>query len=206
MWIAIGIILFLAVLVTVILLLPVYIIIKNDGESELKILYRFLLKTYGEHPNPNNPILKMLKTATGVDKLSVKTIKGGIKTGGLNVTVDQTVRVLFSLLQELGGLFKYCVCKKMYVHVISAGDDPGDAAINHGICCSFVYPVLAYLKSNLKRVSKRGEDISLKCDFSGGEDSFVYHLVFRVTVGRLIVGLWHIVLREAKHQTDSQEL
>ena len=206
MWIAIGIILFLAVLVTVILLLPVYVIIKNEGESELKILYRFLFKTYGEHPDPNNPILKMLKTATGVDKLSVKTIRGGIKTGGFDVTVEQTVRVLFSLLKELGALLRFCVCKKMYVHVISAGDDPGDAAINHGICCSFVYPVLAYLKSNLKRVSKRGEDVRLECDFSGVDDSFVYHIILRVTVGRLILALWHIVLREAKHQAENQQL
>ena len=204
MWIAIGIILFLAVLVTVILLLPVDIIIKNDGDSELKILYRFLFRTYGEHPDPNNPILKMLKTATGVDKLSVKTITGGIKKGGLEVTVDQTVRVLFSLLKELGYLLKYCVAKKLYVDVISSGDDPGDAAINHGICCSFVYPVIAYLKSNLRRVSKRGEHINLACDFSGGEDSFVYHLILRVRIGRLLVGLWHIVLREAQYQAEGE--
>ena len=204
MWIAIGIILFLAVVVTVILLLPVYIIIKNDGDSEMQLLFRFLFKTYGEHPDPNNPILKMLKSATGLDKLSVKTIKGGIKTGGLNVTLDQTVRVLFSLLKEIGDLLKYCVAKKMYVHVISSGDDPGDAAINHGICCSFVYPVLSYLKSNLKRVSKRGEHIKLECDFNGNEDSFNYHLVLRLRVGRILVGLWHVVMREAQHQAEGQ--
>jgi hypothetical protein len=206
MWIAIGIILFLAVLVIAVLLLPIYVIIKNDGESELKIRFRFLFKTYGDKSNPDNPLLKALKSAIGIDKLSVKTVKSGIKKGGLEVTLEQTVRVLLSLLKETGDLLSHSVCKKLYVHVISAGDDPADAAINYGICCSFVYPLVGFLKSNLKRVSKRGEDVRIECDFSGGEDSFDYHLVLRVRVLRIVAGLWHIIMREAKHQAEAQEL
>ena len=52
MWIAIGIAGFIAVLITVILLLPVKVIIKNDENNELILRYRFLFKTYGENPDP----------------------------------------------------------------------------------------------------------------------------------------------------------
>lgn len=204
MWIAIGIIAFLAVLITAFLLLPVYVIIKNDGESELKVRVRFLFKTYGDKPSKNGAFAKMLKSAVGVDKLSVKTVTEGIKNGGHNEKVGQTVRVLLSLLKELGTLLSHCVCKKLYVHVVNAGDDPGDTAINHGICCSFVYPLVGFLKSNLKRVSKRGEDVRLECDFSGGEDSFVYNLVLQVRVVRLVASLWRVIMREAKHQANNQ--
>lgn len=206
MWIALGIILFLAVVVTVILLLPIDVIIKSDDDGSMMLRYRFLFKTYGEDPNPNNPVVKLIKTATGIDRLQLKKIKGGIKTGGINVTVEESFRVLLSLLKEVGALLKFCVAKKLRVTVISTGDDPADAAINHGICCSFVYPVVGFLKSELRRVSKRGEHIELRCDFDGTEDTFVYDIVIRVRLYRLLAAFFRIVLREARYQADQMEL
>ena len=57
MWIFLGILLFIATLITVILLLPVYIIIKSDENGELVLLYKFVGKTFGEEPDPKNPIV-----------------------------------------------------------------------------------------------------------------------------------------------------
>ena len=58
MWIVLGIIGFLALLITVILLLPVKIILRNDDKEALILRYRFLGKTFGEDPNPDDPIVK----------------------------------------------------------------------------------------------------------------------------------------------------
>ena len=69
MWIFLGILLFLAVLITVILMLPIYVIIKTDQNGELIIRYRFLFKTYGENPDPNNKIVKTLKEASVLRRL-----------------------------------------------------------------------------------------------------------------------------------------
>ena len=204
MWIALGIVAFLAVVITVILSLPVYVIIKNSDEGELMLRYRFLFRTFGEHPDPNNPIVLLLKSATGLDKISVDVLKGKVKTGGVSVTVEETARILLSLLGELRGILKYCVAKKLYIDVICTADDPADAATNFGLCSAFVYPVAGFLKSELGRVSKRGESITVRCDFEGTEDTFDYHLVIRVRVFRLLAALWRIILREARAQAEDQ--
>ena len=47
MWIFLGIIAFIILLITVILLLPVYVIIKTDETGEVIFRYKILFKTYG---------------------------------------------------------------------------------------------------------------------------------------------------------------
>ena len=85
MWIALGIVGFLAALITVILILPVKVIIKSDGNDELYLRYKFLGKTYGEDPDPNDPIILMLKKAGGV--IGAKIVKNG-GLAPLELTVD----------------------------------------------------------------------------------------------------------------------
>ena len=75
MWIFLGIVAFLALLITVILLLPVYVIIKTDKNGELIFRYKFLNKIYGEDPDPNNPVVKTLKKASGVSRLEKDKLK-----------------------------------------------------------------------------------------------------------------------------------
>ena len=69
MWIALGIIGFLAALITVILLLPVKVIIKNNENNELILRYKFLWKTFGERLDPNDPIIRTLKSLSGYERL-----------------------------------------------------------------------------------------------------------------------------------------
>ena len=75
MWIALGIVGGLAALITVILLLPVKVIIRNDEQNELILRYKFLFKTYGEDPDPNDPIIKALKEASGVNRFQKRELK-----------------------------------------------------------------------------------------------------------------------------------
>lgn len=204
MWIVLGILAFVAVAITVILSLPVDVIIKNSDDGELMLRYRFLWKLYGEHPDPKNPVILLLKSVTGLDKFSISVIKGKVKEGGVSVTIEETARILFSLLQEVRTILRFCVAKKMTVNVVCTADDPADAATNFGICCSFVYPVVGFLKSELKKVSKRAEHIDVRCDFAGDADIFDYHLIIRVRVFRLIAALIRIIIREAKVQAEDQ--
>ena len=106
MWIVLGIIGFLAALITVILLLPVKVIIKNDEQEPLILRYRFLFKTYGEDPDPNNPVIKALKTASGVDRLSKETLQESVRSGGLQKSVAETFSILKNLAKELWQLLK----------------------------------------------------------------------------------------------------
>ncbi|MBR2447526.1 MAG: hypothetical protein IKB29_00930, partial [Clostridia bacterium] len=75
MWIFLSVLLFLILLITVILLLPISVIIKTDQNDELILRYRFLFKTYGEDPDPNNPIIKTLKEASGISRLEKENLK-----------------------------------------------------------------------------------------------------------------------------------
>ena len=61
MWIVLIVIACLALLITVICLLPVKVLLKNDAQNPLILRYKFLGKTFGENPDPNDPIIKTLK-------------------------------------------------------------------------------------------------------------------------------------------------
>ena len=90
MWIFLGILGLIALIITVILLLPVYIIIKNDENGNPIIRYKFLFKTYGENPDPNNPLLKAVKKLAGIDNLSKKQLQHDIARRGVRNTLSQT--------------------------------------------------------------------------------------------------------------------
>ena len=84
----------LALIVTAILILPVDIIIKSDENGELIFRYKLLFKTYGENPDPNNPIVKAVKKTTGIDKLEVREIKKKLKESSYVPTAMETINIL----------------------------------------------------------------------------------------------------------------
>lgn len=196
MWIALGILGGIAVLITVILLLPVRIIIKNDENNELILRYKFLFKTFGEDPDPNDPIVKALKTASGIDRLETKAIQKNIQSDGLHKTVSGSFSTLVDLLKELVGLLKRCKVTKLSVFIRCAGD-ADEAAVHYGQCCTAVYSLLNLLRSFVK-VRKRGCNIDVGCDFLGTESVFRYDAVLTILAGRVLAGLWRAVMAEAR--------
>ena len=87
MWIFLGIIFFILLLITIILLLPVSFIIKTDQDGDFVVLYKILFKTFGENPNPDKPIVKALKNISGVTRLDKDKIKESSKKGELLTTL-----------------------------------------------------------------------------------------------------------------------
>ena len=197
MWIALGIIGFLAALITVILLLPVKVIIKNDEQEPLILRYRFLFKTYGEDPDPNNPIVKALKTASGVDRLSKETLQESVRSGGLQKSITETFAVLKGLAKELWNLLKLCKVTKLYVAICCAGDDVDQAAIRYGACCTATYSFVNLLRSYF-RVRERGCKVDITCDPFGEKTSFRYEVVLVVRVKQVLAGLWRTAMAEAE--------
>lgn len=204
MWIALAVLGFLAALITVIVLLPVKVIIKNDEKNELILRYKFLGKLYGEDPNPDDPIIKALKTATGVDRLEKKVLKQNVQTSGLQKTVTESYSMLVDLLKEVVALLKLCVVTKLQVKIRCAGDGADQVAIHYGECCAATHTLLNLLQSFLK-IRKRTCDIDISCDFLGGEGSFDYHVILRTRVGRVVAALWRVAMAEAKRMKTQQE-
>ena len=204
MWIAIGIVGFLALLITVILLLPVKVIIKNDERNELILRYRFLFKTYGEDPDPNDPILVMLKKAGGIDRFEKKHLQQNIRSSGLRRTIVETYGLLIELLKELVGLLKYCTATKLQVKIRCAGSNAAQIAIRYGQYSAATHSLLNALQSFLK-IRKRGYDIDLGCDFSSEEEIFRYDVVLVVRFSHVLAAFWRVAMAEVKRTAAEQE-
>lgn len=134
-------------LIAVILLLPVRVIIKYGDGDEVKLLYRFLGKTFGENPDPNNIIVKSAKKLTGISRFdSIGTVKGSIEDMGVSATAGQIADILMSLLGRVVWILKYCVAERFFIKAVCAGDDAADAAMEYGAVCAVVYPLVGYFR------------------------------------------------------------
>ena len=204
MWIFLGIVGFLALLVTVILLLPVTVIIKTDQNDEVILRYKFLGKTYGEDPDPNNPIIKTLKEVSGVTRLEKENLKNEIENNSFLGTLKESCSLIIALLKRLLSLLKYCKVKVLKLHIICAEADAAQTAIDYGRCCSVVYPFLGFLHSNLK-VRKKGEDINISCNFESRESLYTFEAVLVIRFSRVLSALFRAAYDEAQRINAEEE-
>ncbi len=203
MWIAIGIIGGIALLITVILCLPVYVIVKTDEQDELMIRYRFLHMEFGEDPDPENPILVFAKEATGLSKTDSKALKSSVKSSGVAETVKDTCSILLTLFRQVVWIVKYCTLVKFELCVVCASDDAGDAAVNYGKCCTAIYPIITAVHGIMK-VRPRGESIDVRCDFLAEESLVRCDVKLRVSVLRVLQAFIKIVIKEAMRMGEKE--
>lgn len=196
MWIFLGILGFLAALITAILMLPVKVIIKSDENNELYLRYKFLGKTYGEDPDPNDPILVMLKKAGGVTRLEKKSLQASVKSGGLQKTVRDSFQLILDLLKELLGLLQYATATRLHVTIRSGGEDAAETAIRYGQYCALAHGFLNVAQGFVK-IRKKGCKLDIGCNFFG-EDVFTYDILLVVRFNHVLAGFWRAVLAEAK--------
>ena len=198
MWVFLGIVLFIALIITIILLLPIHIIIKTDEKGELFLRYKILFKTFGEDPDPNDPIIKTLKEAVGINRLKGQNLQNSVENQGVASTVADTLRVLFDLIKELCSLLKYCTAKSFKINIVCHGDDAAAAAIEYGQCCAVVYPFIGLLSSIIK-VKKRGQKINIHCDYTGEmADTFEYEIRLKVLMCHVLAAFFRVAYKEAQ--------
>lgn len=186
MWIFIGIVAFLALLIFIIMMIPVYIIVKTDENGEFIIRYKLLNKIYGENPDPNQPIIKLLKESVGVTRLEKSSTKGHKHT-----TMDtlryfsDSFSLIIGLFKRLLQLLKYCTVTKLKINVVCADEDASQAAVNYGIAYSIISPLLGMAHS-LVKVRPRGEKINVSCDYSATETKYDFDVVLMVRFFRVL--------------------
>lgn len=195
----------LALLITAICLLPVYVYIYYDEENSLQLRYRLLWKVFGEDPNPNSPILKLLKELSGVAKFdSVKSIKKTVSDSGVSYTLKQVGDVLISLLRQLVWLLPRCRVRKLEVRAICAEGEPDEAAMEYGKLCATVYPIVGIV-DNIIPINRRKLLLDLRCDFEAEKSDFALTAVIRARLGSVLRALWRIVLDEAKAEAQRKD-
>lgn len=203
MWIALIILGILATLITVILLHPVQVIIKNDENDNFILRYKLLYKTFGENPNPNDPIVRTLKKAGGVDRLEKVALQENIRQEGLQKAVSDSYDALIALLKELLFLFKNCTLAKFDIKIRCAADEPDETAVQYGLCSAATHTLFATLCSFLK-VRQRGCNIDIDCDFYENNPIFRYHIVLSIPFRRVLAAFWRVVLTEAKRVNQAK--
>lgn len=203
MWIFLSILLFLILLITVILLLPISVIIKTDQNDELILRYRFLFKTYGEDPDPNNPIIKTLKEASGISRLEKENLKDKAKKTSYLATLSESFALITALLKRLLGLLNHCNLRVLKLHLICAEEDAAKTAIDYGRVCALAYPFLGFIHSNIK-VRKRGEDINIACDYESKKGSYSFEAVLVVRFFRVLGAFFRAAYDEAKRINQSE--
>ena len=196
MWIALGI---LALLITGILLLPVYVIVKYEHQDGFTVRFRFLGKLYGaEDGREENPIVKRLKAASGLSRLDQKQPEE--KKNPVEV-VKGKLALITDLFRAVKDLLKRVTVKKLKVKIVCADECAATAAVNYGLCYAVAAPVLGYLQSNL-RIDPKGREIQIACDYTASKGSFFFETVLSVRIYRILLTLLQITKEEAKRGAD----
>lgn len=188
----------LSLLVTVICLLPVYVYVYYDEENSLQLRYRLLWMVFGEVPNPDNPILKLVKELSGLSKFdSVSSLKKTVSSSGLGYTLQQIGEVLISLLRQVVWILPRCRLRKLEIRAVCAEGEPDDAAMEYGKLCAAVYPIVGVI-GNIIPINRRKLLLDLRCDFDAEQSDLSLTAVIRARVGSVLRALWRIILDEAK--------
>lgn len=196
MWVVWGILLGLAALIVLVLLLPVNVLIKNDADNRLTLLVRILHITFGKTPKPQSSLMKKVKQSAGLSKADKKVFERSVKDSGLLTTVQDTCRVLLSLLQQTMALLRKCTLKTCKLTIICTGEDAAHTAVSYGQCCAVAYPLLAFIDTTMK-VKKRGQDVRIDCDYSGRDSVFLFEFVLSVRVCHILAAFIRIAYKEA---------
>ena len=190
-------------LIAVILALPIDIIIRNDKEKGVQLLYRLLGKIYGENPDPNNPIAKALKNIVGVSHLESKErLQSTVEQSGLAATVSGTALTLKLLLDRILWLLPRCKLRKLKIISVSADADAADAALHYGAACAVLYPLISYLETVMK-VRKKAVRTHITCDFEAAEPVFELDMELRLSILLALRVLWHIAKEQAISEIEN---
>ncbi len=197
MWIFLIILFFIAILITAALMLPVYIIVRNDENNKLILRYKILFKTFGQESNPDNPIALLFKKSSGISQIQTQKIKTSIKKSGLFSTLSSTYNILISLLREIVKLLKHCTVEKLCLDIVCTGADAAEAAINYGKCSSLTYPFLGMVDV-LMKIKRNKESVNISCDPLCSAQRFDYNIVISVRIFRLLAAFIRIAFKEAR--------
>ncbi len=205
MWIFLTALFVLIAVICIILLLPVLIIIKTDGDGVLQFRYKILFKTFGEDPDPNNVIVKALKNISGVSRLDSENIKKSAQSGSVLGTIKSNFSLVVGLIKRLLELIKKCKVRKFNVDIVCVGEDAAAAAVEYGAVCAFVYPALSFIRSALS-IDPNVERVKIGPDFNAKKGKFKLEIVLAIGLYRVIGALLRAAFDEAERMAKDPKV
>lgn len=204
----------IALLIIIILLLPARILILFDENFELSLYLKILgYPLVAEYPGKEKKekglakeISDSLLKATGASKLTdTEKLRETLSHGGLSETVGEELRIIISLLREVVRFLPKCVIKKLKVDAVLSEEDPAEEAMDYGLVCAVVYPLIGFIESFI-RFSKRAMQVNVRCSFGKEKPKAVVEVVIGTKVFRLAEILVRLIIEETKNAIRQEGL
>lgn len=200
----IGIILAVIALLAGVLLLPLDILLLADHKNGFSFFVRFLGIRFGgeneskeQKPKRKNPLVQAVKKTLGISHLeSAKELRSTVEQHGAATTVKETVELFILFIDRLLWLIKRCRIPKCRIISVSGGEN---AAIEYGIACATLYPLVTYLQTNT-RLRKRGLTLEVRCDYDLPKGQYELELVIRLTLLHLVKVFLHIIKKNVEKE------
>ena len=194
MWIFLSVLAFIAVL----LLLPIFIIIKNDENNNNIFLIKFLFFKFDFKGDSFGKKEKQKKINQEARKQDEKTAE----KKDFRETVSQTMQMISNIFEEFLKLFKHLVARKFQLQIVCTSKDAAEAAIHYGECCAAVYPVLGFISSAIK-VKEKGREIDIRCEYEKDSWTVKYHFIISIRICHILAALIRFGAKEIKRRQKS---
>ena len=142
LWILLGLCTFLALL----LLLPLHIYLAFTPEAGFSFYARYAFLTIRPDSEPNEKLMEQIFSA--------------VSAKGVAATLRELGAVLRTLLGRVFWLLHRGTFRRFSLHIAVGAGDPADAALDYGMVCAALYPVLGLLQSAIRF---RRPDVAVTC-------------------------------------------
>lgn len=200
-WLIAGSILgFLALLITVILMLPVYVHLEGDESSEPVLYLKFLWLRIEQGDNPDSALVKAAKQIVGVSKFEdLKTIRKTLREESVSVTLKRFTDVLGELLRQVLVLLRQCTLHRVHIQALIASEDAAQAAMEYGAVCALTYPLFGYFKK-LANMKKQALKCDFQCAYDHNNSTFSFNVVLSVRVLRILQALLRLIRENIRRE------
>lgn len=145
-------------------------------------------------------LAEYIKKKFGLDELlDANAIGEKVGAGGISESVNKIVTLLTLVMGEITWLLKKIRVQRFRILAICGGNDAADAAMEYGVVCAAVYPLVGYIETNLN-TEKNSMDIQIGCDF---ENDAYFETDFRIRLR--IIYVVRAVFRNAMALASTQQ-
>ena len=142
-------------------LLPLHIYLAFTPEAGFSFYARYAFLTIRPGSGPNEKLMEQIFTLLGLrDVSSTANARSAVSAKGVAATLRELGAVLRTLLGRVFWLLHRGTFRRFSLHIAVGAGDPADAALDYGMVCAALYPVLGLLQSAIRF---RRPDVAVTC-------------------------------------------
>ena len=187
--------------IVLLLLIPISVHIKYDGDFFVKLkiagIKAFEAEPKEEIKEPSSDTESNKKAKKQTEKAFDK-LK---KKHGFAGAVKEIFVFLKAVLERLKDELKHIAIRKLCLDIKVASENAASTAIEYGAVCAAVYPVLAFLDGILNIKMK---SINVTSDFNSDKSNFTFSVIIRSRIFFLIIMAFGVFSEYNKFKTRNE--